>query len=45
MLPQVAEVRDEYDVDDDGQLDGSETFSLMWDLWRLIIASRDATAW
>ncbi len=38
-------MRDEYDVDDDGRLDGSEALSLLWDLWRLVVASRDATAW
>lgn len=38
-------MRDEYDLDDDGSVDTDEALSVCWDLWRLLLAARDASAW
>ena len=38
----MCDVRDEYDNDEDNRLDSTEAMLLLWDIWRLLIASRDA---
>jgi hypothetical protein len=38
----VCDVLDEYDNNDDYRLDAAEAALLMWDVWRLLLASRDA---
>lgn len=42
---QVEEVCAEYDTDDDGSLDAEEARTLVWDIWRCVVASRDAATW
>ncbi|GAX80224.1 hypothetical protein CEUSTIGMA_g7662.t1 [Chlamydomonas eustigma] len=35
----------EYDVDSDGALSKTESLTLLFDIWKLLVASRDAAAW
>ncbi|KAJ9533620.1 hypothetical protein QJQ45_026687, partial [Haematococcus lacustris] len=42
---EVRDICQEYDTDRNSRLSGSEGSALLWDLWRLMVAGRDATAW